>query len=469
MTAKTKQRPASLSLRVTALVGITTTVCLVILGYVVQQSIDVHFAEQDAEELQVVAQSVSSTLSGVDVGRRDLDFHELLESAVAGHHGVYFMVARDDGSNLYTTPGVDLSILVRTLAAVDEVASDALFSWNEAGQIYRGTVLNLGIETLDASSTEQFIVAVAVSMDFHMSFMESFNKTLWGVIFGACLITVLAAWFAVLQGHAPLRKVSRKIRSMSSAQLHLRLDADEVPVELAELVSSSNDMLERMEDVFARLSNFSADIAHEIRTPITNITTQTEVALSKSRSVEEYRETLYSNLEEYERMTKMVNDLLMLAKTDNGLFKPLFTDLDLASEIGDLLEYFEALSEEKGITLALKGGCPIIQGDRSMLMRALSNLISNAIRNTEPDQTITVSLSSEADTTIITVANPGKEIPAQHLPRIFDRFYRADPVNRGEGAGLGLAIVKSIVDIHKGSVSVRSTQGVTTFSIRLKH
>ncbi len=464
-----KDRPASLSLRVTAFVGITTTVCLIILGYIVQQSIELHFLEQDAEELQVVVDSVRTSFTDSYTGQDNVDYHTLLETAVSGHHGVYFMVEDASGRNLYSTPGLDLSAIVATAEIVDRVDINSLYRWAENGQTFRGAVLNLEIPIANSSSetAQQFVVAVAATMDFHMRFMESFNKTLWGVIAAASLITVLAAWFAVLQGHAPLRNVSSKIRGISSDQLHLRLDAEEVPRELAELVSSFNDMIERIEDVFDRLSNFSADIAHEIRTPITNITTQTEVALSKARSLEEYQEILYSNLEEYERMTKMVNDLLMLAKTDSGLLKPMFAELDLCAEIGELFDYFEAWTEEKGISLKLEGKCRTIQGDRSMIMRALSNLLSNAIRNTSANKIVTVSLRTIGDSTLIGVTNPGTEIPADHLPRIFDRFYRISPSNKGEGAGLGLAIVKSIVDIHNGEISVNSDSFSTTFSIQL--
>ena len=469
MILNSKNRPASLSLRVTAFVGITTTLCLIVLGYIVQQSIDMHFAEQDAEELQVVADSVRSALSDSYSGRGNVDFHELLDSAVAGHHGVYFMVADASGTNLYSLPGLDLSALEGSAGIVETVTSSSLFSWVENGQFFRGAVLkmDLPISGSSAQASVQFTVAVAAAMGFHMSFMENFSKTLWGIIAAASLITILAAWFAVIQGHAPLRYVSTKIRSISSNQLHLRLDGEEVPVELAELVASFNDMIERMEDVFDRLSNFSADIAHEIRTPLTNITTQTEVALRKTRSIDEYKEILYSNLEEYERMTKMANDLLMLAKTDNGLLKPLFADLDLAAGIRELFDYFEAWTEEKKISLKLEGDCEIIQGDRSMIMRALSNLLSNAIRNTPANQTVTVCLSRTEDSTLITVANPGQGIPEEHLARIFDRFYRVGLSNPGEGAGLGLAIVKSIVDIHHGKISVTSENGSTVFSIRL--
>lgn len=461
--------PASLSLRVTALVGITTTICLLVVGLIIQQSIDRHFAEQDAEELQIVADAVRSSLSSTGSDLDNVDIATLLQSAMSGHLGIYFMVAEENGSILYSMPGPDLSSIVDRAGLVEVIDSDALFSWMADEQTFRGAVLNINVpmENSGAQASRLFTVTVAAAMNFHMNFMQSFNNTLWGIMIVASLITIFAAWVAVVQGHAPLRYVSSRIRSVGHDHLDLRLETDQVPAELVELVSSFNDMIERMEDAFHRLSNFSADIAHELRTPITNITTQTQVALNKSRSTEEYREILYSNLEEYERMAKMVNDLLMLAKTENGLLKPTFAKLDLSIEAAELLDYFEALAEEKGISLVLTGQCELIRGDRSMIRRALSNFLSNAIRYTPEGGSVHMKLDTAGDNAFVTIENPGLDIPQEYLPKLFDRFYRADPSRQGDGVGLGLAIAKSIIDIHNGTILVSSSNGTTIFSISL--
>jgi two-component system heavy metal sensor histidine kinase CusS len=196
--------------------------------------------------------------------------------------------------------------------------------------------------------------------------------------------------------------------------------------------------------------------------------TQTQVALSGARSNEEYREVLYSSLEEYERMAQMIGDMLYLAQADHGLLKPGLAEVDLAAETRGLFEYFEAWAEERGVALALHGSATVL-GDRLMLRRALSNLVANAIRHTPPGQGVQVSLGTEAGAATVAVANPGPEIPAQLLSRLFDRFYRIDPSRQrtGDGAGLGLAIVKSIVEAHGGSISVTSEDGKTTFLIKL--
>jgi two-component system heavy metal sensor histidine kinase CusS len=259
------------------------------------------------------------------------------------------------------------------------------------------------------------------------------------------------------------------MRAVQADRLHLRLESEEVPAELKTLVDSFNRMISRLEDSFDRLSHFSADIAHELRTPLTNLITQTQVSLGRSRSLMEYRELLYSNLEEQERLSKMVNDMLWLAQNEQGLLKPVWEPLDLKREVGAVFEFFEALAEEKHIRLTVEGPPSTLVGDQAMLRRALSNLISNAIRYTPVEEEIRVRVGSRGDQSVLlSVENPGPDIPADHLPRLFDRFYRVDPSRQREreGAGLGLAIVKSIIDAHEGNIEVTSERGVTRFSIR---
>jgi two-component system heavy metal sensor histidine kinase CusS len=192
------------------------------------------------------------------------------------------------------------------------------------------------------------------------------------------------------------------------------------------------------------------------------------VALSSARDNNEYKEVLYSSLEEYERMAQMVGDMLYLAQADNGLLSPGRESVNLANETNGLFDYFEAWAEERGVSLALTGSATV-PGDRLMLRRALSNLISNAIRHTPPGQTVRVSLAMHGDKAVVAVENPGPEIPAEHLPRLFDRFYRVDPSRqrKGDGAGLGLAIVKSIIDAHGGSIKVASGNQATRFQLTL--
>lgn len=465
----TSSRPASLTTRVTVFVGITTTLCLIVLGFIVQRSIESHFLQQDASELQVVAETVRTILSSSDSSTSGAELQTMLSGAVSGHHAVYFLVADQSGNVVYATPGPDLRGIAQSQARVERIDAQNITSWTSDGITYRGAAISLpGIaDTSNAVSLPISTLVVAISMDFHLEFMNSFYRNLWGVVTGICLFSILAAWMSVHQGHAPLRQVSSQIRDISSDKLHLRVDTNQVPIELVDLVSAFNDMLQRIEDEFNKLSHFSADIAHELRTPITNIMTQTQVSLGQERSIGEYQEILYSNLEEYERMAAMINDMLMLAKTESGLLEPTFSELDVAAEIGELFEFFEAWSEENSIGLELTGECAPVHCDRAMARRALSNLLSNAIRHATKNSVVRVVLNTDSDSTHIVVENSGTTIPTEQAAMIFDRFYRGDPSRqrRGDGAGLGLAIVKSIVDVHGWKIAVNSNDGLTQFTL----
>jgi two-component system heavy metal sensor histidine kinase CusS len=284
----------------------------------------------------------------------------------------------------------------------------------------------------------------------------------------AALTMAALGWIVTRWGLSPLRQVTNTVAGISAEHLGARLPASALPAELLPLAAAFNAMLARLDDSFRRLSEFSTDIAHELRTPISNLMTQTQVVLSSARDSNEYKEVLYSSLEEYERMAQMVGDMLYLAQADNGLLKPGQESVDLANETNGLFDYFEAWAEERGVSLTLTGSVSV-PGDRLMLRRALSNLISNAIRHTPHGEAVRVSLARHGDKAIVAVENPGPEIPAAHLPRLFDRFYRIDPSRqrKGDGAGLGLAIVKSIVDAHGGSIQVASTRQTTRFQFTL--
>ena len=457
-----RRRPLSLTARVTIFVALAIGLSLLSIGYLVQSEVHRHFVEQDAEELQVMTQAIESVLSEY-IGQR-AELSEALSRAISGHHGVYFEVRDQQGEILYSTFNSGLSAQVDVYFQVQGTLTDNIQIWQVGDATYRG------MSNVIAVRGHDFRVATAIDMGFHLSFLASFRHSLWLIMTLAGGITIFAAWLGVRQGHAPVQDLSQSLRNVQADHLSERLDPASVPRELQNLVESFNLMLGRLEDSFTRLTHFSADIAHELRTPLTNIITQTQVGLSKARCEDEYRELLYSNLEEQERLAKMVNDMLWLAKTDHGLQKPEIEWLDLAGEAREILEFFEALAEEKHIQLLLEGDAPSVRGDRAMLRRAVSNLLSNAIRYTAPGQQITVQLATAANKEVtLSVQNPGPKIPAEQRTKLFDRFYRADPsrARQSEGAGLGLAIVKSIIEAHGGRVLVSSDHEGTQFTLIL--
>jgi two-component system heavy metal sensor histidine kinase CusS len=256
--------------------------------------------------------------------------------------------------------------------------------------------------------------------------------------------------------------------AITAQQLDQRLQVGSVPIELGALAQSLNAMLTRLEEAFERLSGFSSDIAHELRTPVSNLMTQTHVALSRGRNADEYRGILESNAEEYERMGRMISDMLLLAKAENELLIPTRETVSLAREIRALFEYYEAVASEKELVLTVHGDGEVI-ADRLMLRRALGNLLSNAIRHATTRTSIAVKIHESQPNIAVDVENQGDLIPEDLLQRVFDRFFRIDPSRQRstEGTGLGLAITKSIVIAHGGTITATSSTQRTIFSIKL--
>lgn len=445
---KKTRPPMSLASRVMLFVAVAVFVCSVALGSLLQSAIKEHFAEQDAEELQVVADSVRKILQNSSISSEQLP--SALALAVVGHHGVYFQVSAN-AQTLYQSPGSDLAWLLTQVMPQQAVDAEALSSWQSGEKTFRGTVIQ---------GPAQSKIAVATEIDFHLHFLHHFNDALWLTVAGSVVLTLFAAWLGVRQGLAPLKQFSDNITQVRADRLQLQLDPATSPDELRDLVQAFNQMMSRLERSFQQLSNFSADIAHELRTPLTNMITQTQVSLGKNRSSEQYRDLLYSNLEEQERLAAMVSDMLWLAKTDHGLIKPAFKPLNLRTELQVVFDFFESLAEDKQLQLQISGDAPAVAGDKDMLRRAFSNLLSNAIRHASPNSTITADLAyTPAGGWGITISNIGEAIAPEHLDQLFDRFYRVDPSRQrqGEGAGLGLAIVKSIVELHGGMIRAAST------------
>ncbi|WP_408005643.1 heavy metal sensor histidine kinase [Pseudomonas carassii] len=326
---------------------------------------------------------------------------------------------------------------------------------------YRGLSLPLD-ETRPASPQ----LTLFLDITHHQHFLQGMQRLIWLTVGLSALVTALLGAWAVRRGLKPLRRMGKVAASVNARSLTTRLPAAEMPEELAELAGTVNAMLQRLDDAFQRLSAFSADIAHELRTPLSNLLTHTQVTLTRPRSLEEYREALHGNLEELQWMAQLVNDMLYLAKADHGLLMPNRQALDLATEVDALLEYYAPLAEEAEVSLSREGQAHV-EGDRHMLRRALSNLLDNALRFTPAGGEIRVSLAPGLR---IEVANSGPAIAPQLLERLFDRFYRADPARQegsSEHAGLGLAITRSIVQAHGGKIRAECENGWTRFVIEL--
>ena len=286
-------------------------------------------------------------------------------------------------------------------------------------------------------------------------------------IVGVLMASALGYWVARI-GLKPLIKLSHEAQRLAPPLRAGRLRLSPLPPELEQFVDSFNSTLERVEQAYSRLESFNADVAHELRSPLTNLIGQTQVALTRGRSAEHYFEVLQSNLEELERLRSIINDMLFLASADQGNKATKLTSTSLADEVATTLEYLDFILEDAQVEVQVSGDA-LVQIEVAHLRRALINLLSNAVQHTGPGQVIEVRIEVEAHQVSIGVANPGSPIASEHLPRLFERFYRVDASrsNSGNNHGLGLAIVKAIALMHGGDVFVRSDRGMNTFGIYL--
>ena len=294
--------------------------------------------------------------------------------------------------------------------------------------------------------------------------------TLVGAV-AVALVTGLGWWIARI-GLRPLRRLSAQARALRPKTLSQRLQVEQLPVELEDLTGAFNGALGRLEEAYRQLEGFNADVAHELRTPLANMIGGTQVALSRQRSAAEFQEVLQSNLEELERLRSIINDMLFLARADQGEAATGLTAADVAREVEMTIEFFEPLLDETGTRVAIEGELRArATMNVALFRRALSNLLQNAIEHSVAGAHLVVTISQRAGAIWIAVTNPGATIAATHLPRLFDRFYRVD-VSRhdaGEvhGHGLGLAIVKAVATMHGGATLATSDAGVTTIAFSI--
>lgn len=453
--------------RLAVLVCTLTCILLFTLSYFIERSFEKYAVEQNIVELNAVVNTLQTELFiHPPVDKHYLDqFEQSIIPILASHHHLYVYIENRDGTVLYKTRGPNL-LLAKSL---DEFTSSRdnrqTAVWDYDDSTYRVTVVNFTLP-----DHNQYTIIAAIGREQQQQYVSKLHEGLTIIIIITCVISFVWTMTAIYFTQKPIELLTKRIESLTSKQLSYRIPLSIVPAKFVGIVNAFNDMFARMEDVFHRQRNFTADIAHEIRTPITNLVTQTQIALSNARTTEEYREILYSNLEEYERLSKMISDMLFLAQTDNKLLTPELVNIDLFELFTQIFDYYEPLIEDKNIDFSLRGHVPEIQGDRLMLSRAIGNLISNAIRYTPSGQSILVKLSQYNRHYIqFSVANPGKKIQDKHLPNLFDRFYRVDKSRQrnGEGSGIGLAIVKSIIETLKGTIYVESDDVSTRFVVIL--
>jgi len=438
-------KPWSITARLTLLYIASASVILLSIGWYLHQTLADTLAQDNRQFLLKEIQLLRTVLheQPPNLERLADEQSEGMDLSIGRY---YSRILNENGRSLIETPGMES---LPTATQFPALADNATVQKIPDGR-------TLMLMTAWSKTTPQQSIQIALDISHEAALLAKYRRNLIGALFFGLLFSTLAAIFVARRGLSPVAEMTRHIEGITATQLNGRLDPTATPKELSNLAAAFNAMLLRLAKSFAQLNQFSADLAHELRTPINNLMGETEVVLSRPRNADEYREILESNLEEYERLSRTVEILLFLARAENTEIPLRTVRLDGRAELEAVCSYHEAMAEEKAIRLICQGQ-GFLYADAQLLKRVLSNLLLNALQHTSPGGEIRLSLDSADDgSAIISVQDTGCGIAEEYLPKLFDRFYRVDPARSAEGTGLGLAIVKSIMDLHGGSVIITS-------------
>jgi two-component system heavy metal sensor histidine kinase CusS len=413
-----------------------------------------------ADKLNVLRTMLRERPNDLDALREEVE----LESAARRYEQFYIRLLDKEGTPLMATPGMAEQLDLTQFKNQTQGRSDhAVPATGRRGQTFR--VLSSAVP-VGSPPAQTDIIQIAVDVSSKEELLARYRQWFAAIMLGTFAVFPIVGYQIARRGIRPVEEMATTARHISSSNLHERILAEGYPVELASLADTFNKMLDRLEESFERISRFSTDIAHDLRTPVNNIRGEAEVALARARTVDEYREVLESCLEEAVRLSDLIGDLLFLARAESPLTHLRRASVDLRELLASVCDYYEAAAAEGGISLKMTSGLePVVaELDRPLMQRAVGNLVANAVAHTPPGGTVVLGVNSEPAGASIEVSDTGIGIPADALPRVFDRFYRVDTsrTQASGGTGLGLAIVQSIMALHGGRAEIASHPGQGT-------
>ncbi|HEY6610865.1 MAG TPA: heavy metal sensor histidine kinase [Pseudomonas sp.] len=443
--------PRALSLRLALLFALVGVLLLGAIGFYLYQSLEREIAWRDDQALLGRLERMRTLLDD-SASIEALRQRPQLYANMLGNRDSLLWIVSDGGQVLIEINPAGLAVpqLPRgTAVQLHEAlaAEPARLAWLHVEHEGRGLTLIAGKLLAERSQM-----------------LAAYRLKLWLALAAGAVLAFLLGWLVSLRGLRPLRELAARARAINVQHLHLRLDEVQEVSELRSLSAALNQMLARLEDGFAQLSRFSEDLAHEMRTPLSNLMGHTQQTLRHPRSVDEYQNLLASNQEEYERLARMIDSMLFLARTEQPQASVNRETVDLHGLVEQLCEYFEGMAEERELQLVNRTD-GTLQADQGLLRRGLANLLANALRHAAPGSPVSIASQLRDGRLEVSVHNLGEPIAAEHLPRLFERFYRCDPsrAQPGDSGGLGLAIVRSIMQLHGGSVRVESGEQGTRF------
>ncbi|WP_213880490.1 heavy metal sensor histidine kinase [Pseudomonas sp. dw_358] len=444
------RRPPSLTLRSTLAFALVAMLTVAGAGFYLYESM----------KASVLLRSDHAVLARLDHFRKLLHYDVTLDKLKSSPQIFENMLDSEDDIFTIEEPGQPPVIMVNPLHAIlpplpvvqqGEPLTDAHL---RTGMSPSGVPLRAASVLTDSAGHSVQLTAAHIMVK-EMAMLAEFRQRIYLAVALAFLITALLGYVLLRRGLRPLRQLAAHAADITPARLDSRMNSDDTPVELQQLSDAYNAMLDRLANGYQRLMQFSADLAHEIRTPVGSLMGHCQVALRQARSEDEYQTLLASNLEELERISRMVESILFLARADEPQAALQRQSLCMQDELERIAEYFEGLAEERQMTLHAAGDATL-NADPLLLRRALSNLVANAIRYADEGSEILMRVATVGGGCRIEVENQGPVLSEAALSRLFDRFYRGDASRHqsSDSNGLGLAIVAAIMQLHGGAVRV---------------
>jgi len=451
----------SIRTRLTLFYSLAAFILLTLLVFLLYwESIDIlyranyQFLADEVDTIQYILQNKSLNHDEIK--------HEIIEASTKPENSInhyYIRLINAAGNKIIESPGLSAILpLNKTITKLSDNANKTIYRW----YFNKGTRYLITQAPIVLENNHPGIIQIALDVSYQHSVFND-HKIFIIAILASALCSLLLGFFITDKGIRSLYELTAAAEKITATSLHQRIDPKSWPKELETLGVAFNQMLDRIEASFVRLKQFSSDLAHELRIPINNLIGETEIALSPPHTIDEYQQVLISNLEEFHRITQMIENILFLSRAENPQIELQKTNIHVQDEILFICEYYQAMAEEKSIRISSDGNARL-RFNLIMFRRMMNNLLSNALKNTPPGGQIHFNISSSPHQTNINISDNGIGIASEHLTKIFDRFYRVDTARSQQsgGVGLGLAIVKSIVDLHQGTIVITSELGKGT-------
>jgi len=443
-------------------------ILLVALGLVFRQTLEATFESQMAQTLEEEWGAVKGYLR-IDKAGIDwfYDRYDPEEAFIVERLRRVYLLADSEGNPLEYSPtykSIGFESRDQIKAQIASGGRSVQVRKDNQGTPY---VIRRGVVV--GESHHRYFLAIGRSMADNRKVLQQFTWNYFIVAPIVILVSALFGWFMAGRALEPVNSVAETAQRITHSNLDMQIPLRHAGDELDRLIEAFNRMMARLSSSFEQVRRFSTDVSHELRTPLTVIRGQLEVALFTAKTAEQYRDAMVNALEDVERLSNIVRALLMLSQAETGQLVLQKSDIDLSDLVRDLVDQFQIPAEAEGVSLTaeLPEIC-LIRADRTQIERLITNLLSNAIKYTPTPGEVLVSLAEDGDRAKLSVRDSGVGIAQDHLPHIFDRFYRVPSADPEKGLGLGLSFVAWIVRAHGGTIEVASEPGKgATFTVWL--